>query len=116
MPPNMGPTQYTWNEKPPTSVSKTRGQKRDVIAPKRAPVVTQWLSSFLRITAGPKERAGLMPHPVKLIWRQQTRLFNKVNILRIHNSEECSVGPILVTMPRHRENILLILSVILHTV
>lgn len=112
----MGPTQYTWNEKPPTFVSTTQGQKRDVIASKRAPIITQWLSSFLRITAGPKERAGLMPHPVKLIWRQQSQLFNKVNILRIRKLEECSVGPILVTISQHRKNILLILSVILHTV
>lgn len=33
--------------------------------------LTQWLVKSARTTAGPKERAGLMPHPVKLICKNK---------------------------------------------
>lgn len=63
------PVHLEW--KATTIVSTMKRQKWNEIASKRLPIITQWSFISLRIKAGPKERAGLMPHPVKLIWKQQ---------------------------------------------
>lgn len=79
-----GPHPVHLEQKATTVVSTKQRQKWVITALKWILIITQWLAILPRIKAGPKERAGLMPHPVKLIWKQQIQLFNKVNILGIH--------------------------------